>query len=75
MKKADLKLETLTCPSCLLKIESALKDIEGVAQDKVKIMFNSSKVKLEFDENQSTIEEIETAITQLGYDVLKTRVR
>lgn len=75
MKTATLQLETLTCPSCMQKIEGALKGIEGIAQDRVKIMFNSSKVRLEFDEEKSSIEEIERTITRLGYHVLKTRVK
>lgn len=74
-KTASLQLETLTCPSCMLKIEGALKGVEGVEQDTVKVLFNSSKVKLEFDEEKSSIEEIETAITKMGYDVLKSKVK
>lgn len=74
-KTASLQLETLTCPSCMLKIEGALKGVEGVDQDTVKVLFNSSKVKLEFDEEKSSIEEIEAAITKMGYDVLKSRVK
>lgn len=75
MKAATLQLETLTCPSCMQKIEGALKGIEGIDQDTVKVSFNSSKVKLDFDDEKSTIEEIETAITRMGYDVLKSRVK
>ena len=74
-KTASLQLETLTCPSCMLKIEGALKGVEGVEQDTVKVLFNSSKVKLEFDEEKSSIEEIEAAITKMGYDVLKSKVK
>ena len=75
MKAATLQLETLTCPSCTQKIEGALKSLEGIEQDTAKILFNSSKVKLDFDEDKVSIEEIENAIIRLGYDVLKTRVK
>lgn len=75
MKSATLQLETLTCPSCLQKIESAVKGVEGVDQDSVKVMFNASKVKLNFDENKVSIDDIEKAITNVGYEVQKKSVR
>ena len=49
MKKATIQLETLTCPSCLQKIENATKSLKGVQRESVKVLFNASKVKLEFD--------------------------
>ena len=75
MKAATLQLETLTCPSCLQKIEGAIKGLDGVAQDTVKVMFNSSKVKLNFDEDKISIDQIENAITEVGYEVEKSSVR
>ena len=73
MKSATIQLETLTCPSCIQKIEGALKGLDGVDQDTAKVSFNSSKVKLDFDEDKVSIQEIENAISKLGYDVLKSR--
>ena len=58
MKSATIQLETLTCPSCMQKIEGAVKGVAGVDQDSVKVMFNASKVKLSFDEGQVSIEDI-----------------
>ena len=75
MKSATIQLETLTCPSCTQKIEGALKGIEGIDQDTAKILFNSSKVKLDFDEDIVSMEEIEGAINKLGYDVIKSTVK
>ena len=75
MKSATIQLETLTCPSCMQKIEGALKGLDGIDQDTTKVSFSSSKVKLDFDEDKVSIEEIESAITKLGYDVLKSRVK
>lgn len=74
MKTANIQLETLTCPSCIQKIEGALKNLDGIDKDTVKISFNSSKVKLQFDDNLININDIETAITKLGYDVIKSKV-
>lgn len=75
MKKATIQLETLACPSCMQKIENAVKSVDGVDKESVKVMFNSSKAKLDFDEEKATIEEIENAISSLGYEVKKSQVR
>lgn len=75
MSKATIKLETLSCPSCLQKIESAVKGLDGIDQDSLKVLFNSSKVKTTFDENKLSIEEIEAAIEDLGYPVIKSKVK
>ena len=75
MKKATLQLETLTCPSCTQKIEGALKGIDAIDQDTTKISFSTSKVRFDFDESKTSIEEIESSISRLGYDVLKSTVR
>ncbi|MDN6161438.1 MAG: cation transporter [Atopostipes sp.] len=75
MKKAKLQLETLTCPSCLQKIENASKKLDGVNNDSVKVLFNASKVRMEFDEAAISLEEIEKAIENLGYQVKKSTAK
>jgi len=75
MQKATIELETLSCPSCLLKIESALKGLNGIEKDSLKVLFNSSKVKTDFDSKSVRIEDIEKAIEDLGYPVIKSKVK
>ena len=75
MQKANIQLETLTCPSCLQKIEGVVKELNGIDKDSLKVMFNASRVKVEFNENEISIEEIEKAITDMGYEVKKSRVK
>lgn len=75
MNKAVLTLETLSCPSCMQKIEQALKGIEGVQDDTIKVLFNSSKAKAVFDSSQTSIEIIEKVIEDLGYPVIKSTVK
>ena len=75
MQKAIIQLETLSCPSCLQKIDNAVKGLDGVERDSVKVMFNSSKVKANFDSEAVTIENIEKAIEDLGYPVIKSKVK
>lgn len=75
MKKATIQLDTLTCPSCVQKIEKLVMSMDNVDKNSVKVMFNSSKVKFDFDEENLEIEKVEKAITALGYDVKKTQVK
>ena len=75
MQKATIQLETLWCPSCLQKIENAMKGLNGIDKDSVKVLFNSSKVKVDFDSASLSIETIEKAIQDLGYPVIKSKVK
>lgn len=68
MKTIKFQLETLTCPSCINKIENVLNKENGV--ETAKVMFNSSKVKVTFDENIITEDEIAGIIKKIGYPVL-----
>jgi copper chaperone CopZ len=65
MKKMSIQLETLTCPSCALKIEGAVKTVPSVNSGSVKVLFNASKVKFEMTKEKAAIEDFEKAITKL----------
>ena len=75
MKSANIQLETLVCPSCSQKIEGALKSLDGVQKDSLKVSFASSRVRLDFDQEAVSIEAIEEAIKRVGSDVIKSRVK
>ena len=75
MKNATIQLDTLACPSCVKKIENATKSLDGVEKDSVKVLFNSSKVKFDFNDEKISVEDVEKAITALGYDVQKSKVK
>ena len=75
MKKAIIQLGTLACPSCMQKIENAIKSVDGVDKESVKVMFNSSKAKFLFDEGKTSADNVENAITALGYEVKKSQVK
>lgn len=68
MKTARFQLEVLTCPSCINKIEGVLKKEEGV--ENAKVLFNSSKVKVEYNEDQTNSDKLASLIEKLGYPVL-----
>lgn len=75
MQKATIQLETLTCPSCMQKIENGVKSLDGVDKKSIKVLFNSSKVRLEYDDEKVSIKDIKNAIDKLGYEVIKSQVK
>lgn len=75
MKKAIIQLETLTCPSCIQKIEGALKKVNGIDKESVNVRFNASRTAVHFDDEKVSIEQIEEAITKMGYPVLSSKVK
>ena len=74
MQKATIQLETLTCPSCMQKIENGVKSLDKIKKKSIKVLFNSSKVRMEYDDEKVSIKDIENAIDKLGYEVMKSRV-
>jgi len=75
MKKATIQLEALACPSCVQKIENATKALNGIEKTSVEILFNSSRAKFDFDDEIISIKDVENAITALGYEVIKSKVK
>lgn len=72
MRTAKLSTEPFTCPSCIAKIENTLGREKGV--EEVQVMFNSSKVKVKFDDAIISADTLADTVTKLGYPVLKTTV-
>jgi len=68
MKETSFQLETLSCPSCMAKIEGMLKKTPGVKESEV--LFNSSRVKVKFDEAVVDSQTIKNGIGSLGFVVL-----
>jgi len=71
MTKTVFQLETVTCPSCVKRIEGTVAKLGGVTTATVK--FNASKVEVEHDEAVITKETINKTITSLGYKVLSVK--
>lgn len=68
MKTIRFQLETLTCPSCINKIENVLGKEVGVKN--VKVLFNSSKVRVDYETEKITPDKLAELIRKLGYPVL-----
>ncbi len=68
MKTKRFQLETLTCPSCVTRIEGVLNNEAGV--ENAKVLFNSSRVKVEYDSKKVTSEQLAKVIENVGFPVL-----
>ena len=71
MQNRIYQLETVSCPSCIKKIEGMLKQIEGV--DTYEVLFNSSRVKVSFNDEHVSSTLIKAKIHQLGFNVLSEK--
>lgn len=71
MRKTVLQLETVTCPSCIRRIEGTLSKQSGVESAVVK--FNASKVEVSHDESIVTRDALSDLVTKLGYQVLSIK--
>ncbi|MFY9118971.1 MAG: cation transporter, partial [Syntrophomonadaceae bacterium] len=68
MARKTYQLETLTCPTCVRKIETAVKQMEGVKD--VEVLFNASKVKVNFEDSLKDGKDIRKTIERLGFSIL-----
>lgn len=73
MKQAIMKLDGLTCPSCMQKIEHAVSGVAGV-QD-VKVLFNAAKLKTHYDAEQTSADKLANVVQELGYSVQSIKVK
>lgn len=67
MNKTTYQLQTLTCPSCINKITTAVSSMPGVKD--VEVLFNASKVKVSHEDTEKP-SDIRQTIERLGYEVL-----
>lgn len=67
MNKIVLQLETLTCPSCVRRIEATLSKQPGIEVATVK--FNASKVDVTYQETIINATDIKQLVESIGYKV------
>jgi copper chaperone CopZ len=63
--KTLLRSQELTCPSCVAKIERALKALPGV--EDVSVQFNSGRIVVEHDPAQAPAAQLAAAVKKAGY--------
>ncbi len=66
MSKTVLRSKELTCPSCVAKIERALKAVDGVAG--ATVFFNTGRIEVEHDAAVANADELVKAVRGAGYE-------
>ena len=69
--KKIYQLDLLSCPDCVAEIEGMLRNTMGVNAGEV--MLDSSTVKVVFDENMISSDQIKSNISKLGFKVLSEK--
>ena len=64
-RKTILRSRELNCPSCVAKIERALREIDGVAE--AKVHFASGRIEVEHDPQRAEASRLVDAIARVGY--------
>ena len=60
------RVEGMDCPSCVAKIETALKAVRGVAE--AKVYFNTGKIEVQHDPQVVKAEDLVKAVRSVGYE-------
>ena len=64
----SLPVEGMTCASCVLRVEKALKKVDGVLEANVNLA--TEKVSVSFDEEKTDLHALSNAVTDAGYTLL-----
>jgi len=60
-----LRSDEFSCPSCVVKIEKALKALPGVAE--AKVHFNTGRIEVAHDPAAAPVEALVSAVQSAGY--------
>jgi copper chaperone CopZ len=66
MKKIELKIKGMHCPSCSILVKEALTDIKGVNDASVDL--KTAKAQVSFDEKLVKEKQLIDAVRKEGYD-------
>jgi len=70
--KTLLRSDQLSCPSCVAKIEKNLMSNRGVHY--AKVHFNTGRIEVEHDAEQTSREELVSEVRQAGYSARVSQV-
>lgn len=72
LKTTTLRSDEFTCPSCVEKIETKLKGMDGVASSEVK--FASGRVTVTHDPEKVPVRGLVDAIAKVGFTVTPSTI-
>lgn len=64
--KTIFRSQELSCPSCVAKIEKAVKSLKGVQQ--AEVFFNTGRIVVEHDPDAVSTDQIIDSIRSAGYE-------
>jgi copper chaperone CopZ len=64
--KTILRSQEFSCPSCVAKIEKALKAVDGVQE--AKVYFNTGRIEVEHDLSKVGSDKLVQAVRSVGYE-------
>ena len=64
--KTLLRSQDLSCPSCVAKIEKALRNVAGVTD--AKVHFNTGRIEIEHDPATAPAAKLVQTVRQVGYE-------
>ena len=64
----SLRVEGMTCASCQVHVEHALRDVPGVSQASVNLMTHSAEVT--WDPHTATLEQLLQSVSDAGYEAM-----
>ncbi len=67
MKTSELKIEGMSCNHCVMAVKKELSKLETVKVNDVQI----GSAKVEYDENTVNQRDLESAVEEAGYKVVK----
>ncbi len=67
MEKTTLKVQGMSCGSCVNSIERSVGNLNGI--NSVKVHLNNDTVDVEYDPSTVSLEEIKNKIEDQGYNV------
>lgn len=67
MKETMLRVDGMSCPSCVRHIDSALRDLGGV--DKIDVRLREGTVVVQHDPASAPVDALIEAVRGAGYDV------
>ncbi|RKQ35489.1 copper chaperone CopZ [Oceanobacillus halophilus] len=66
--KTTLDVKGMTCGHCKMSVEGALNELVGVSG--VEVDLATGKVEVSYDESKVTLEQLQEAVEDQGYDVV-----
>ena len=67
MAEATIKIEGMSCQHCVMAVKKAVGAVDGVSDVQVEI----GKAVVRYDESKAKLEDIEDAIKNAGYKIVR----